>query len=647
MKRRTLLALTLLTLILTACNFSLAEDITPPPGYVSPTPAPTLEPAFPKQPPVAAAGASIFMEKCAPCHGTTGLGDGQQGSQLTVPVPGLGLPDVAAPARPADWFAIVKQGRIERFMPPFSGSLSDQQIWDVVAYAFTLSTRPEQIAEGKTLFAANCAECHGETGAKVATADFTSQSYMAARSLADFTRAIRNGASGMPAFSDLSDSQALALAAYLRTLSFAQSPAAAALSTPTAEPVATATPAAVEETPAAESTPSAESSTPVAESTLETVPTEPGPTLGTVKGVIAMASGQGAPAGLEVTLHVFDHGNDPNASPVEILTQTTQTGKDGTFTFEGIQLVEGRFYYADTPYQGITYQTDVAVSEAGASEIDLGTATLYETTSDLSGLTLDQFHMFFDFSQSGTLTVFQVFIMSNTSDKTVTIESDLTSIPFVPLPVGALNFGIESGDGPFMGTETGFAMPPSPNQYQLQIFFSLPYDKKTEITQPFALTTKSGSVIVPQGVRLDSKTLVGGQPQDIGGQQYTVYKLAALKPGDTVTFSLSGVPGGSSSPVSDLGGNTGILIGIGALGVALILAGVILYLRDRNAKKEVDLEEDDELDDENTQPQLQPDPDALMDAIIALDDQYRNGNISKEAYEQRRAELKAQLKDLL
>jgi hypothetical protein len=36
-----------------------------------------------------------------------------------------------------------------------------------------------------------------------------------------------------------------------------------------------------------------------------------------------------------------------------------------------------------------------------------------------------------------------------------------------------------------------------------------------------------------------------------------------------------------------------------------------------------------------------------MDAILALDDQYRAGNITEDAYLARRAELKSQLKDRL
>ncbi len=624
MKQRIAYALIVLSLLLTACNISLADDITPPPGYVSPTPLPTLQPAYPDQPPAPAAGASIFMEKCAPCHGPTGLGDGQQGSQLTVPVPGLGLPNIAAPAKPADWFNIVKQGRIERFMPPFSGSLNDQQIWDVIAYAFTLSATPEQIAQGKILYATSCAECHGENGSRVANANFANQQYMAARTLEDFSRAITNGANGMPAFADLTDSETLSVAAYLRTLSFAQS--AALPSTPTA--------------PSAES---AGTSTP--ENTPEAQSTSQAPVAGSVSGTVAMPAGGSLPANLEVTLHGFDHGADPNSAPVEIITQSTKVDKSGAFAFEDIALGEGRFFYIDLVYKGIPYQSELVVSAPGMSAVDLGQTLLYESTSDLSVLSLDQFHMFFDFSQEGILNVFQVFIMSNRSQQTLVIESDLTSLPFAPLPPNAVNFGVESGDGPFIGTDTGFAMPPNEAQYQLQIFFSMPYDRKTEISQPFALKATSGSVIVPQGVRLESKTLTDGQPQEIGGQQYTVYRLPGVEVNDSITFTLSGNPRTSASATTGaIDTNTGILIGIGVLGVALIAAGGFLYWRDRKASQDADPE--DETDEEDT---TEPEQTAeeIMDAIIALDDQFRSGNITKEAYEKRRSELKSSLKETL
>ena len=68
----------LLAVISASCNFTLAEDVTPPPDYVAPTPAPTLGPLVPAQAPSVENGAAIYMEKCAPCHGDTGLGDGDQ-----------------------------------------------------------------------------------------------------------------------------------------------------------------------------------------------------------------------------------------------------------------------------------------------------------------------------------------------------------------------------------------------------------------------------------------------------------------------------------------------------------------------------------------------------------------------------------------
>src|SRR5512135_3473295 len=110
----------LLATILSACNFTLAEDVTPPPGYVPPTPMPTLGPLYPASAPDVQAGASIFAEKCAACHGAQGLGDGPQGLQLGVTIPAYGLAEVARQASPVNYFTTVTRGRMDRYMPPFN-----------------------------------------------------------------------------------------------------------------------------------------------------------------------------------------------------------------------------------------------------------------------------------------------------------------------------------------------------------------------------------------------------------------------------------------------------------------------------------------------------------------------------------------------
>src|SRR5512146_2480693 len=114
-------------MLLTACDFSLASDITPPPDYVSPTPMPTMGALVPASAPDVQDGAALYAQNCAACHGDKGLGDGPQSMQLPVTVPGVGLAEVASSAAPADWFKIVTQGNLDRFMPPFVGALTDQQ----------------------------------------------------------------------------------------------------------------------------------------------------------------------------------------------------------------------------------------------------------------------------------------------------------------------------------------------------------------------------------------------------------------------------------------------------------------------------------------------------------------------------------------
>ncbi len=239
LRNRPAVVLLVLAFLVSACSFSLAEDITPPPGSVQ-SPIPRTQPVqisgplYPLVPPDVQNGAAIYAEKCAPCHGDSGRGDGPRAAQLPNPVTALGMAQVARQAKPADWYTQVTQGNLERFMPPFS-SLSDRERWDVVAYAFSLSAPPAVVEQGAELYQANCAGCHGEQGAgdgpqaaalSTPPGDLTNQELMAQKSATELFEAISAGvAPEMPAFADqLSEDERWALAAYIRSLTLGISP---------------------------------------------------------------------------------------------------------------------------------------------------------------------------------------------------------------------------------------------------------------------------------------------------------------------------------------------------------------------------------------------------------------------------------------
>jgi len=126
--------------LLGACSFSLAQDVTPPPNSeLSIEPAVTVVPALPDSPPDAARGEVLYVQKCAPCHGLGGLGDGEQSGNLPVAVPAIGTAEWARERTPIEWFKIVSEGNLDNFMPPFAASLSAQQRWDVLAHVYRLS----------------------------------------------------------------------------------------------------------------------------------------------------------------------------------------------------------------------------------------------------------------------------------------------------------------------------------------------------------------------------------------------------------------------------------------------------------------------------------------------------------------------------
>jgi mono/diheme cytochrome c family protein len=587
MKYYKLIFLIILTSTLTACNTTLARDVTPPPNLIQPTPIATLGALYPNEHPNVENGKIIYQEKCAPCHGDSGLGDGEQGKQLPVSVIPIGLPEIANQASPVKWYTTVTQGNIDRFMPPFV-SLTDQERWDVVTYAFTLHTNESQIELGKNLFEQNCANCENQ---------FSDLEAMSALSDADLVKQIKASFGN-----NFSDDEAFAVAKYIRTLTFASEPTVM-----------------VESTAEVESTPEATEQVEVTEEAIEEF---------NVTGQIDNQSGKDLPSDFQITIRGFQHGADPNAGTQEFFNAVKSLNADGSYGFES-ELAEGQIYIVQFSLDGLNYQSPIAVVPADANELIIPTLIIYETTDDFSALQINSLEIFFDLAGEDTAQIFSVYSFTNSSDKTILINLENERVPFISFPNNATGLGYEATQDSaiFIPSDNGFAIPPSETPYGLIAFASITRTREIEFSLPALLDINEATLLLPEGVIAEGISLRDEGIQSFQNTNFHIYTAGKTTKGSNLEFTLSGRPKGTTKNANLLE-NQNVVLGIGAFGFALIFAGVWMYLRDKNKIATEDEDEDSE---------------SVLDAIIALDDLHKDGKISDEAFQKRRNELKSKL----
>jgi len=83
-------------------------------------------------------GNDSFSNICAICHGTEGKGDGPAGAALDPKPRDLSDGTYVSTLTDEYLFTVIKEGGASQgksaAMPPWGGSLSDEQIWNVVAH---------------------------------------------------------------------------------------------------------------------------------------------------------------------------------------------------------------------------------------------------------------------------------------------------------------------------------------------------------------------------------------------------------------------------------------------------------------------------------------------------------------------------------
>jgi hypothetical protein len=255
-------------------------------------------------------------------------------------------------------------------------------------------------------------------------------------------------------------------------------------------------------------------------------------------------------------------------------------------------------------------------------------------------------HIILDYSKPDVIQVVEFYVISNAGTKTV-IPDQNGAVVRVTLPEGYSNLQFQDGQlgDRFIETDGGFGdtvpVIPGSGQYQLVFAFELPYSTSFDFTEPMPLDVSSGTFLVSEGVKANAPGMQDGGLKDMGNSsatRYQLYTIGAYKTGDLLKVNVSGAPNQTVNNVPIVGSDStrNLIVGVGGLGLTLIVAAAWLFWRDRKRAHQL----------EPVSLKKKASSDEILDAIIALDDQYNAGNIAPAAYQQRRADLKEEYQKL-
>ena len=592
--------LVLCATVFATANPVFAQDQQPP------TPPP-FDPAAvppPSQPPLTVLGTQAFSENCSPCHGETGNSDGPVVANLTAPPPKFSDPATIWGKSPAEYFHVIKYGRIQNLMPPWGNRLSDDEIWLAAYYAWSLHTSETTVAQGRTLYDANCASCHGPEGkgdgaqAPVDLVDFSDSAAMIVRTQADLDAGWRKAHGDLGA--DWSAEDRLATLDAIRTFSYSP-------------PWVT------------------------------TVP--PG------EGVISGTVYQGTADGDALTATTVALTGYINFSPA--FTATTQSDDSGRFTFTQLSLVSGIQYVVDTVYKSLNYSSftpPISVITPTAS-VDLA---VYETTDNADALHLQRASLVVDF-EPGAVLIGDVSDLFNQGDRTyvgraVEGVSNLATLE-INLQPGAeeIRFqdGVLGGRYQQIGNKIFDTVAIPPGERVAFVSYRLPTEGASfTLTPAFAYPVGQMNLLVADlpGIKVDAPGLTQQSVEDIQGRSYQLWVGTA--PAAGLQVKIDGIlEAGSVDPrdaaqtqeaaatdnVSESTVDPRIAFGLAGV-LAAVLLGVLIYPLRKQPSSPLEA--------------MRREQEELLKRIAEIDDLHAIEQIDTAAWQQQRAQYKGRLLDV-
>jgi mono/diheme cytochrome c family protein len=554
-------------------------------------------------------GEGLWSENCVPCHGVTGRGDGPtaQMAQMADFPPTDFTDRAAARGRTlVDMFNVTKEGRMDRLMPPWGGSLSDDEIWDVVAYAQTLGMASDDIEAGEALYEENCADCHAAdgSGAVEGASDFSDAAVMATQSPQALFDIVSQGRGEMPAFADqMAEEERWQVVDYVRTLSY--------------EPI-------------------------VSE--------------GAIAGQVGNATTDEPVGDVEVRLRRW-------GTEFELPPLVAQADADGNFRFEGLDTGNHAFYLAEVTYDDVPFPSDFVSFEPGVTQLSVP-VNVYETTTSDEDIKVERFHFIVIGEQPGFLSVLELYQFSNLGDHAyvgTVNEEGLRETVRMALPAGAQELTLQGGvlGDDFLEIDEGLVATspiiPGAETFEVAFVYAAPYSGKTlDLDRPLYYDTATvNGLVMDVGAKLESDVLSDEGEREAQGQTFLQYTGQDLASGETLPIQLvdldkiefastpepaDGASAMSSSVMPSSGlSQTALLwmtLGLGALAIVFVL--MYPSLRPRLVGEGPTSESD-----------LTREQQRLLLTLARLDQAYEAGDLNETVYRRARARRKAELADVL
>ncbi len=319
--------------------------------------------------------------------------------------------------------------------------------------------------------------------------------------------------------------------------------------------------------------------------------------MGEVTGVVVNKSPDGiVPENIDLMLHVWDQNFIGQGM------YHWQSLPDGSFIFSDIDLNPALNYAVMASHEGATYFSEIKAPAPEDTSVEFE-VPIYETTGNLSQVTIDQAHVFFYFEQ-GVMEVMEIYILSNMGEFTVkdavTLDNGQLATLVFALPENAASVSFNNNDDSrFSQYPSGFAdtspLIPGRDSAPIIVQYTTPYeDQFSYIFQPPVMVKNLEFFIAQdEGITIEA----GNQGLTYDGSQtiqnntnYDVYSHASLQAGESVEILISGESTNVSVPMigaDETDATTKVSstleIGLGVLFLGLVLIGLSVW-RWRNLK---------------------------------------------------------------